>query len=110
MKTRRHHNNKGYRQIKRGKTREQVKAIAKRLGIKSERMIKTEPFIFLRDQEGNPFYFEYNALGFHSAIAFLENELGQITFTKFQQNSCIEGRISTIVEVRERIKDRLVSV
>lgn len=31
MKNRRHHNNKGYRQIKRGKTRNQVKAIAKRL-------------------------------------------------------------------------------
>ncbi len=33
MKTRRHHNNKGYRQIKRGKTVEQVKGIAKKLGI-----------------------------------------------------------------------------
>jgi hypothetical protein len=33
VKTRRHHNNKGTRQIKRGKTREQVKAIAKRLGV-----------------------------------------------------------------------------
>ena len=31
MKTRRHHNNSGLRQIKRGKTRAQVKAIAKRL-------------------------------------------------------------------------------
>lgn len=30
---RRHHNNKGYRQVKRGKTRDQVKAIAKRLKI-----------------------------------------------------------------------------
>lgn len=32
-KARRHHNNKGLRQIKRGKTREQVKAMAKRLGV-----------------------------------------------------------------------------
>ena len=31
LKTRRHHNNKGYRQIKRGKTRKQVACIAKRL-------------------------------------------------------------------------------
>lgn len=34
MKTRRHHNNKGSRQVKRGKTVDQVKRIAKRLGIK----------------------------------------------------------------------------
>ena len=33
-KTRKHHNNKGYRQIKNGTTRKQVKAIAKRLKIK----------------------------------------------------------------------------
>lgn len=33
MKTRRHHNNKGYRQIKRGKTVEQVARIARKLGI-----------------------------------------------------------------------------
>lgn len=33
MKTRRHHNNDGRRQIKGGKTREQVKRLAKRLGI-----------------------------------------------------------------------------
>lgn len=33
MKTRRHHNNKGLRQVKRGKTREQVKMIARKLGI-----------------------------------------------------------------------------
>jgi hypothetical protein len=33
MKLRKHHNNKGLRQIKRGKTREQVKRIAKRLKI-----------------------------------------------------------------------------
>lgn len=33
MKTRRHHNNKGLRQIKRGKTIEQVKRIAKKLRI-----------------------------------------------------------------------------
>jgi len=31
VKTRRHHNTKGTRQIKRGKTHEQVKAMAKRL-------------------------------------------------------------------------------
>lgn len=31
MKTRRHHNNKGNRQIKRGKTAVQVKAMARRL-------------------------------------------------------------------------------
>jgi hypothetical protein len=33
MKTRRHHNNKGARQIKRGKTAAQLKRIAKRLRI-----------------------------------------------------------------------------
>lgn len=33
MKTRRHHNNKGLRQVKRGKTRQQVKAIARRIGV-----------------------------------------------------------------------------
>lgn len=33
MRERRHHNNTGYRQIKRGKTRAQVKRIAKRLSI-----------------------------------------------------------------------------
>lgn len=33
MKTRRHHNNKGYRQIKRGKTFDQVRAMARRLGV-----------------------------------------------------------------------------
>lgn len=32
-KERRHHNNKGLRQIKRGKTRKQVKQMARRLGI-----------------------------------------------------------------------------
>lgn len=31
MKTRRHHNNKGARQIKNGSTHKQVKAMAKRL-------------------------------------------------------------------------------
>lgn len=35
MKTRRHHNNKGLRQIKTGKTYYQVKRIAKRLGLLS---------------------------------------------------------------------------
>jgi len=34
MKTRRHHNNKGYHQIKSGKTRLYVKKLAKKLGIK----------------------------------------------------------------------------
>jgi hypothetical protein len=33
MKWRRHHNNKGFRQIKNGKTVDQVKRIAKKLGI-----------------------------------------------------------------------------
>lgn len=33
MKTRRHHNNTGLRQIKRGKTTDQVEAMARRLGI-----------------------------------------------------------------------------
>lgn len=36
MKTRRHHNNKGLRQIKRGKTRRQVACMAARLGIPFE--------------------------------------------------------------------------
>ena len=31
MKDRRHHNNKGYRQIKRGKTASQVEAMARRI-------------------------------------------------------------------------------
>ena len=33
MKTRRHHNNKGSRQIKRGRTVDQVKRIARKLGV-----------------------------------------------------------------------------
>jgi len=33
MKERRHHNNKGFRQIQRGKTEKQVMLMAKRLGI-----------------------------------------------------------------------------
>ena len=33
MKTRRHHNNKGLRQVKRGKTRTQVARMARRLGV-----------------------------------------------------------------------------
>lgn len=33
MKVRRHHNTTGLRQVKRGKTRGQVKRMAKRLGI-----------------------------------------------------------------------------
>lgn len=36
MKTRRHHNNKGYRQIKRGKTYQQVQAMARRLFQKAQ--------------------------------------------------------------------------
>lgn len=34
MKARRHHNNKGRRQIRRGKTVDQVKAMARRLGLR----------------------------------------------------------------------------
>jgi len=34
MKTRKHHNTKGIRQIKRGKTWKQVKRMAKKLGVK----------------------------------------------------------------------------
>jgi hypothetical protein len=34
MKKRRHHNNKGTRQIKRGKTHHQVKAMALRVGLR----------------------------------------------------------------------------
>jgi hypothetical protein len=34
MKQRRHHNNKGLRQIKKGRTTDQVKEIARRLNIK----------------------------------------------------------------------------
>jgi hypothetical protein len=36
MKTRKHHNNKGYRQIKRGKTYFQVKKIARKLKLNYE--------------------------------------------------------------------------
>lgn len=36
MKCRKHHNNKGLRQIKRGRTLQQVKRIAQRLGVKSK--------------------------------------------------------------------------
>jgi hypothetical protein len=39
MKFRRHHNNKGYRQIKNGGTTKQVKRIAKKLGIPYEENI-----------------------------------------------------------------------
>lgn len=45
MKTRRHHNTKGTRQIQRGKTRTQVAAMAKRLGV-------TESIV--RDVPGHP--------------------------------------------------------
>lgn len=34
MKPRRHHNNHGRRSVRRGKTRDQVKCMAKRLGVK----------------------------------------------------------------------------
>lgn len=45
MKTRKHHNNKGNRQIKRGKTVEQVKRIAKSLNIPYDRGNNdSEPF------------------------------------------------------------------
>lgn len=37
MKTRRHHNNKGQRQIRRGKTARQVARIAARLGLRYTR-------------------------------------------------------------------------
>ena len=37
MKTRRHHNNKGQRQIRRGRTAKQVQRIAARLGLRYER-------------------------------------------------------------------------
>lgn len=33
MQERRHHNNTGYRQIKNGKTRDQIEVIGKKLGI-----------------------------------------------------------------------------
>lgn len=34
MKTRRHHNNKGYRQIKSGKPEKQMRQLAKKMNIK----------------------------------------------------------------------------
>lgn len=34
MKSRKHHNNKGYRQIKNGTTKKFIKSLAKKLGIK----------------------------------------------------------------------------
>lgn len=37
MKTRRHHNNKGSRQVRRGRTRGQVQKIAARRGLRYER-------------------------------------------------------------------------
>jgi hypothetical protein len=40
VRTRKHHNNKGERQIRRGKTEDQVRVIAKRLGLKYK--IKSE--------------------------------------------------------------------
>ncbi len=41
MKFRRHHNNKGYRQIKNGSTRKQIKRIIKKL--KKEKILKKPP-------------------------------------------------------------------
>lgn len=41
MKFRRHHNNKGYRQIKNGRTIKQAERIAKKLGINKD--IESEP-------------------------------------------------------------------
>jgi hypothetical protein len=40
VKNRRHHNNKGLRQIKRGKTREQIERIAHKLGIPYAKIIQ----------------------------------------------------------------------
>lgn len=37
VKTRRHHNNKGTRQIKRGRTAQQVRRMAYKLGLRYER-------------------------------------------------------------------------
>lgn len=62
-KQRRHHNNKGYRQIKRGRTREQVREIARRLNIpyqfdaqpalmQIERMQRDERFAWALDALG----------------------------------------------------------
>lgn len=42
MKRRRHHNNKGLRQIKRGKTYAQVKRMAKRLGLRMKWSTRTD--------------------------------------------------------------------
>lgn len=44
MKFRRHHNNKGYRQIKNGKTYEQVKHLAKKYGIFKNRGTHLSPY------------------------------------------------------------------
>lgn len=49
MKTRRHHNNSGVRQIKRGQTREQVERIAKKLNIKTVKSEKS----FERNNKSN---------------------------------------------------------
>jgi hypothetical protein len=51
MKTRRHHNNTGYRQVKNGKTWDQVKAMARRLGVPfgSEQSLFLQPGMYLID-------------------------------------------------------------
>ncbi len=38
MKTRRHHNNKGHRQIKRGSCEKQIRFFAKKLGLKYKKL------------------------------------------------------------------------
>lgn len=48
MKTRRHHNNEGTRQIHRGKTRDQVKAIARKLGLPSLARVIYPPTLKVR--------------------------------------------------------------
>lgn len=44
---RRHHNNKGYRKVKRGKTRDEIKRLAKQLGIP----YKIYPSVDMREEE-----------------------------------------------------------
>jgi hypothetical protein len=43
LKKRRHHNNKGERQVRRGKTVDQVKAMARRLGLKYKSRTHAKP-------------------------------------------------------------------
>jgi len=42
MKTRRHHNNKGYRQIRRGACANEVKRIARKYGLRYVERLKEE--------------------------------------------------------------------